>query len=346
MGTTESIVMQSVRDVNSKKIFQDPLLCSQFLRDNLDIPILKNVQPEDIEDVSTNYKSFLGTEFEADTVKKVKLKTELVNDADLSGCDSLYVISLIEHKSDVDYNVIVQLLKYMVCIWTAYAKEMEMRQKGITMTKRFRYPPILPIVYYEGSSRWTAEQHLKDRIMMNDLFADYIPDFTYRLIRIHDYSNEELLSREDEMSLLMMLNKVQTEDDFREFWNAQEEKGNLILQKASDSVLQIIADTIFALCRKMNVPEQEIEQCVEQVRRRRMGVLFENMQKMDIQAERRKTEDAQRQAEDAQRKLEETVVTLCQEYGGTKQKAQALVMEKCELSEQEAMEVVKRYWKE
>ena len=111
MGTiesTESKVMQSVRDVNSKKIFQDPLLCSQFLRDNLDIPILKNVQPEDIEDVSTNYKSFLGTEFEADTVKRVSLKSSQVSrikDSDLLECDALYVISLIEHKSDVDYNV-------------------------------------------------------------------------------------------------------------------------------------------------------------------------------------------------------------------------------------------------
>lgn len=44
-------------------------------------------------------------------------------------CDTLYVISLIEHKSEEDYNVIIQLLKYMICIWTAYAKEMEQKQK-------------------------------------------------------------------------------------------------------------------------------------------------------------------------------------------------------------------------
>lgn len=342
METTKSTVMQSVRDVNSKRSFQDPLLCSQFLRDNLDISILKNVQPEDIEDVSTSYKSFLGTEFEADTVKRVSLKSSQIRqikDAGLLECDALYVISLIEHKSDVDYNVIIQLLKYMTCIWTAYAKEMEQKQKGITGNKNFRYPPILPIVYYEGSGSWTAAMHLKDRILMNDIFADYIPDFTYRLVRIHDYSNEELLSREDEMSLLMMLNKVQTEEDFREFWNVQEEKGDLILRKSSEGVIQIIADTISALCRKMNVPENEIKECVEKVRRRKMGYLFENMQKMDIQAERKKTEDAQR-------KLEETVVTLCQEYGGTKEEAWKLVMEKCEVNEQAAMDVVKRYWKE
>ena len=131
--------MNKTRDVNSKVIFHNPSLCSEFLRDNIDIPILKNVRPEDIEDVSTQYKTYMGTEFEADTVKKIRIKEH----------ESLYVISLIEHKSEVDYNVIVQLLKYMTCIWVEYAKEMEQKQKGISRNKNFRYPPILPIVYYE-----------------------------------------------------------------------------------------------------------------------------------------------------------------------------------------------------
>ena len=30
--------------------------------------------------------------------------------------------------------------------------------------KDFRYPPILPIVYYEGSQKWTAPLHFRDRV--------------------------------------------------------------------------------------------------------------------------------------------------------------------------------------
>lgn len=33
---------------------------------------------------------------------------------------------------------------------------MERKKKGISRTKDFRYPPILPIVYYEGAGTWTA----------------------------------------------------------------------------------------------------------------------------------------------------------------------------------------------
>ena len=79
------------------------------------------------------------------------------------------------------------------------------RYSALSSGKGFRYPPILPIVYYEGAQNWTAELHLRDRILMKEIFQEYLPDFTYQVIRIHNHSNEELLSRADEMSLLMLI---------------------------------------------------------------------------------------------------------------------------------------------
>ncbi len=48
MGNSKQMppVSSHMRDVNSKEIFKDPKLCSQFLRDNMNIPQLKQVQPE------------------------------------------------------------------------------------------------------------------------------------------------------------------------------------------------------------------------------------------------------------------------------------------------------------
>ena len=48
---------------------------------------------------------------------------------------------------------------------------------------------------------------------------------------------------------------------------------------------------------KMNVSEEEAKQCVDKVKERRMGFLFENMEKMDIQEERRKTAETGRGTE-------------------------------------------------
>lgn len=38
----------------------------------------------------------------------------------------------------------------MKFIWEDYEKEMEQKQEGISKRKNFKYPPILPIVFYDG----------------------------------------------------------------------------------------------------------------------------------------------------------------------------------------------------
>ena len=87
-----------------------------------------------------------------------------------------FLISLIEHKSRVDYNVVMQLLRYMVFIWIDYERDMKKQagNKDIARTKGFKYPPILPIVYYEDSGRWTADMDFAERIMLNDTFEPFI----------------------------------------------------------------------------------------------------------------------------------------------------------------------------
>ena len=95
-----------VRNANSREIFKNNRLTSQFLRNYTDIPLLANVMPEDIEDVSEKYQAFLGVEFESDTIKKVYIRK-----ADGTIEREVYVLSLIEHKSDIDYDVAMQLLR-------------------------------------------------------------------------------------------------------------------------------------------------------------------------------------------------------------------------------------------
>ncbi len=287
------------RDINSKRIFSNPILYAQFLRDNFDIPILKNVQPEDIEDVSDRYQTYLGIEFESDTVKKIRLRDR---EGNLRG-ESLYLISLLDHKSYVDYNVSMQLLRYMVCIWDDYGKEEEQKKAKCTTRKGFRYPAILPIVYYEGKRKWTAGLHLRDRIQMSDVFGEYTPDFTYEVIRNHDYSNEELLSRGDEMSLIMLINKIQSAEDFHQFRQMSAEEMDQILDEAPESIIKVIADTLYSLLMKMNVPVDEANEYVDFVEDHHMGYLFENMEKMDIQEERRHTAEARKQLAKSEEKL-------------------------------------------
>lgn len=67
----ENIILNSkTKDSGSKIIFDDNVLCSQFLRDYVDVPFLKEVSPEDIEDVSEQFVTLFAEERNADRVKK------------------------------------------------------------------------------------------------------------------------------------------------------------------------------------------------------------------------------------------------------------------------------------
>lgn len=357
----ESAIYQEA-DVSSKSIFGNHTLCAQFLRDYSGLPILANVQPEDIEDVSERYHLFREVELQADTVKKVRLRDQTDGKQ-----QDIYVISLIEHKSEVDYDVTMQILKYMVCIWENYVRELEevsvvepvmsgrrkvsdersKQRVKINRRKDFRYPPIYPIVYYEGAGEWTAVRNLKDRILLGDLFQAYIPNFTYKLVRTREYSNEELLSREDAISLLMLLNKIQQAEDFQEISKTPMTHLNEILQDASLDVVEIILSTVRSLCRRLNLTTEETTDLLEKIRGGNMGYLWENMEKMDIQLERRNTAEQRERAERAEQEnsnLYRILITTCRKQGMNREEVRQQLQSETGQEESKIDELLEKFW--
>lgn len=178
---------RNLRDSSSKLIFGDNILCSQFLRDYADMEILRNIQPEDIEDVSERYVPLYSTERESDTIKKVNISKYLHTKENENSPElPLYIVSLVEHKTKVEYNVTMQILRYMVYIWEDYEKEMNKKYPYISNRKDFRYPPVFPIVYYEGTEKWIASYDLADRILQNT--PEYLLSIMEKLLRALLYS--------------------------------------------------------------------------------------------------------------------------------------------------------------
>lgn len=202
----EGILNTKVKDSFGKTVFRNNELCAQFLRRYTKIPQLKNVQAEDIEDVSSRFTHMFTEERDADVVKKIKIKNNEM---------PFYLISLIEHKSNVEYNVVMQILRYIVYIWEDYEKKENAEREGISKTKDFKYPPVLPIIYYDGVKNWTAALRLKERINMNNLFAEYIPDYKCMLFSIQKHSNQEIADGKDELSILMLLDRLKDMSDLK-----------------------------------------------------------------------------------------------------------------------------------
>lgn len=324
------------KDIRAKDIFGNRELCAQFLRDYADIPLLRNVQPQDIQEAELRHHFFDEAELNSDNVKRIR-----ITDAEFAGeLPEIYVVALIEHKSYVDYDVAMQMLRYMVCIWYDWAKEEKSPSEH--RRKDFKYPPVIPIVYYEGKQEWTAGLRFRDRILLGEMFGEFIPDFTYRIVENQKYTQDELLLKEDEISLLMLLSQIQTAEDSSIMRELPKERLNAIVRHSSEAVLNEVLKAVQGLCRYLNLTEAETMEYTQKVKERNMGYLWENAEKVDIQEERRLRMEAQeRLAEaraEAQRKLEKThekMIRLLSEMGMDEQTARQK-LEEMEKSEDES----------
>ena len=150
----------------------------------------------------------------------------------------------------------------------------------------------------------TADFHLKDRIEFAEQMEKYIPDFSYEVVSVSQYTNEELSMKRDEMSLVMLINKIQTPEDCEDFRKVSEELVNSIYSNAPEAIKEIYKKILWTLLMKMNVPVDEAREMMGEIGGRGMGYLFENMEKMDIQAERRNTQRERERAEAAEKRAE------------------------------------------
>ena len=172
----------------------------------------------------------------------------------------LYIISLVEHKTEVEYNVIMQVLRYTIHIWEDYEKEMEKLHAGISRRK----------------------------------------DFRYQLVKLQDYSNDELLANGDEISLAMLINKIQTKEDLTAFDRLPKEQLDDILRDTPEYLLETLAKVLRALLYRMEQPEETVEQTVSKIKERKIGMLFEHLE-INFAEEQRKTEEARKRADAAER---------------------------------------------
>lgn len=274
--TSNGVHNSQIKDNAAKIVFGDPVLCAQFLKGYTDIPLFKDIKPEDIENVSSHFLPLFQESRDSDTVNKIRL-----------GNSEIYLIALIEHQSENDFDMSFRILRYIVLIWTDYATQQEMLHKNITKSKDFLYPPILPIVYYEGTSAWSAPLNFKNRVFMSDVFEDYIPNFNYLLVPLNKYSKQDLIEKNDELSLIFLINQLQSSSEFRDLKDISKEYTEHLMEDTPDYLLKIIGKVIAVLLHKLNVPDEEVYNVTDQITRREFSMMFDNFETYDVQETRR-----------------------------------------------------------
>lgn len=119
------------------------------------------------------------------------------------------------------------------------------------------------------------------------------------------------------------INKIQSAEDLSEFRKVSEEMVESIYGNAPDEIKEIYKKILWSLLMKLKVPNEETSNIIGEIGGRGMGYLFENMDEMDIQAERRNTEREKQRADTAEERtnaLEEEVQRLRKLLESQKQK--------------------------
>ena len=295
---------RKLRDSAAKVILREHELMAQFLRDYGELDIFKGISAEDIEDVTETFTSVTGEETAADIVRIVKVPElegkwrEEQKEAALQDRKTkkkkqdpkgkrktieegrFCLVILIEHKSENAADIYMQLLKYIVSIWERYRKEAKEKGYGHPDRAGFRYPPVLPVVYYDGVQEWTAPRRLLDRVFMGDIFAGYIPEFKYLLVDLRRKAEQEYFDNGDIISFLMLLQRLRSVEEFEYVFKRIPDSMLENLDKSPENIRDIINEG--ELLRKMGVEEERIEEISSQIRERKGYHMFEHFQTPEV----------------------------------------------------------------
>lgn len=188
------------------------------------------------------------------------------------------------YQAQVDFRTPFKLLQYITLVWDDYEKEVNRDNPGASRRKDFRYPPVIPIIYYE-------------------------------LIRVHDYSTKELVEKGNELSLIMLINQMRSSEDFARLKEIPGEYFQNIEKKSSREILQILSRVIMLLLRRLNVPMEEIQTVTDRIWKGETEMLFDSFVGYDIQ-EVRKTSKAEGKKEGRKEGRIETEIQMIRKMLG------------------------------
>lgn len=154
-----------------KEFWSDRKTAVSFFENFLPPDIRESLRLETLEICKDSFIEPDLREFYSDMLYKVRFE-------DQSG----YLYLLIEHKSPPDKQVVLQLLGYIRAIWM-----LQLKQAGSPL------PLILPLVLYHGPEPWPWSTDLLSMMdRTNKRFIRYVPDFSFVLVDLSRFSDEEI----------------------------------------------------------------------------------------------------------------------------------------------------------
>ncbi|MEO5333168.1 MAG: Rpn family recombination-promoting nuclease/putative transposase [Magnetococcus sp. YQC-5] len=122
----------------------------------------------------------------------------------------LFIYLILEPQSTVDVMMAIRNPLYTMLLYQ------DLYHSGTIMEGQ-KFPPVVPIVLYNGTPRWTAALDVAELIEESPPGLEaYRPHMRYLLVDEHRYQEGELKSMQNVVAALFRLEKTRTLDDVRQ----------------------------------------------------------------------------------------------------------------------------------
>ena len=173
----------------------------EFIAKTTPAEIVKNLHLDTLQLDTTDYVDSELQEYFADVVYNC--------DYTFNGNETkkVKITFLFEHKSYKENIPHLQLNRYLLNIW-----DTQVNQANIDKIKfkDFRLQPIIPIIFYHGTTKWNKQPFENYFSGMDNFLLNFLPKFDYHLIDMVDYPNARITQlfkkRQLQVGLLLMKN--------------------------------------------------------------------------------------------------------------------------------------------
>lgn len=129
----------------------------------------------------------------ADLVYRIRFKTQ-----------TLYVYLIMELQSKVDFTMPFRLLTLMFGLLLKIFLETPEAERE---RRDFRLPVVLPVLFYNGKNKWSAETEFRKYMDGAEYFGEYGLNFKYYLVDLSQIKNDDILNTNTLIDNILALDK-------------------------------------------------------------------------------------------------------------------------------------------
>ncbi len=179
------MTVQNPHDHFFRDSFSRPEIIRDFIQEYLPIELLADIE---LDTLNLEDGSFVDEEMQTH-------HSDMLYSFQRTDSETSYIYLLFEHKSYPDSEVALQLLRYMVRIWSQVPRE------------NGKLRPIVPLVIYHGERRWQIASDFHSMLNLPEAWKPHTPQFDYLL---YDFSHRSDAAIRGEIWLRVCLMVLRT----------------------------------------------------------------------------------------------------------------------------------------